>query len=79
MTQKALLYRHLVQNLNKKAKNTVYCSGCVCTSQRSFLLTTPQLVEWSKALFCHSGRKGPEAGFLVWLGYVLVLNYVPFR
>jgi hypothetical protein len=23
--------------------------------------------------------KGPEAGFLVWLGYVPVLNYVPFR
>jgi hypothetical protein len=22
---------------------------------------------------------GPEAGFLVWIGYVPVLNYVPFR
>jgi hypothetical protein len=35
------------------------CSGCVCTSQSSFPLTTPQLIEWSKALFCHSGQKGP--------------------
>jgi hypothetical protein len=23
--------------------------------------------------------QSPEAGFLVWLGYVPVLNYVPFR
>jgi hypothetical protein len=29
----------------------------------------------------HSGTKvvASEAGFLVWLGYVPVLNYVPFR